>query len=88
MVFIILCPCAISPRTFIQSTSNFGTTTLCIDIYWYDFFKEFPVVLLDFLNHYVWIDVGSMMYMASEVPFIGFFTVAQYLRNIVCWHGQ
>ena len=28
----------------------------------------------DLLNHYVWIDVGSMMYMSGEAPFIGFLT--------------
>ena len=38
------------------------------------FFKEFPVVLprfiQDFLDYYVWIDVGSMMYMSGEASFI------------------
>ena len=24
----------------------------------------------DFLDHYVWIDIGSMMYMSGEAPFI------------------
>ena len=28
------------------------------------------VFILDFLDHYVWIDVGSMMYMSGDSPFI------------------
>ena len=34
------------------------------------FFKVVPVVLPDFIDHYVWIDVRLLMYMLGDSPFI------------------
>ena len=60
--------------TLIQSSSNLGTMILR---YWglllHEFFKNshlFFRFIQDFVDHYVWVDVRSMMYMSSEDSFI------------------
>ena len=57
-----------------QSTSHLGTMIQGFEVYCYDFFLGIPSCssgfIQDFLDYYVWIYVGSMMYMSGEASFI------------------
>ena len=60
-VFNLLCPCAISPWVFIQSTSNLGKMILRYVRLSLWLFKEFPVVLPD-LSRIFWITKCQSMF--------------------------
>ena len=63
-----MCHLFLSNRLQTLALWSLGIEACC-----YDFFnisQLFFWIIQDFLGHYVWIDVGSIMYMSGEAPFI------------------
>ena len=59
---------------FSSNLQTLALWSLGIEVYWYDFFLRIPScsseVIQELLDHYVWIDVGSIMFMSGEASFI------------------